>query len=104
MRGIGKGQTITLFIIPEVKKLIDAEVNASGSDVKPRSLIASVAAWLTCNSMRSERLQFMALSAQNMKKSDTKHTPQDTVQRTHANSSIKSGFVRDAVGVGRRTL
>jgi len=64
MRGIGKGQTIHLFIISEVKRLIDAEVPAK--DSSSSSLISSVAAWLTCNSMRSERLQFMQLQHQNL--------------------------------------
>jgi hypothetical protein len=64
MRGIGKGQTISLYIIPEVLKLIEAEAKPS----KPnQTLISSVAAWLTVNSMRSERLQFMQLCSQNMR-------------------------------------
>ena len=43
MRGIGKGQTVTLYLIPEVRKLIDAETR----DARPANLIAAVAAWLT---------------------------------------------------------
>ena len=63
MRGIGKGQTVTLYLIPEVRKLIDAETR----DARPANLIAAVAAWLTINSARSERLQFMQLCTQNLK-------------------------------------
>ena len=67
MRGIGKGQTITLFIIPEVRKLIEAESAGASKSGQPLPLIAAVAAWLTVNSMRSERLQFMQLCSQNMR-------------------------------------
>ncbi len=61
MRGIGKGQTIHLYIIPEVLKLIKKEAPDSGS------MQRNVAAWLTINSMRSEKLQFMQLCVQNLK-------------------------------------
>lgn len=96
MRGIGVGQTIHLFIIPEVAKLIQKEVRRiprtggdeaeeeeeekkrGGSGRRGRSgkfeygeeedgkMIADVAAWLTINSMRSEKLQFMQLCIQNL--------------------------------------
>jgi len=59
MRGIGKGQTIHLFVIPEVLKLIRKEIGDSGSFQK------DVNAWLLVNSMRSEKLQFMQLCIQN---------------------------------------
>jgi len=61
MRGIGKGQTIHLYIIPEVLKLIKKEAPESGS------MQRNVAGWLTINSMRSEKLQFMQLCVQNLK-------------------------------------
>ncbi|GAB5356506.1 hypothetical protein AAMO2058_000295800 [Amorphochlora amoebiformis] len=59
MRGIGIGQTIHLYIIPEVLRLIRKEVGDSGS------LQKDVNAWLLVNSMRSEKLQFMQLCMQN---------------------------------------
>jgi hypothetical protein len=61
MRGIGQGQTIHLFIIPEVLKLIKKEVKNSSS------LIIDVAAWLTVNSVRSEKLQFFQLCQQSLR-------------------------------------
>ncbi len=70
MRQIGTGQTIHLYIIPEVLKLIcsadiGAPLNESKSGNQP-SMIAQVAGWLMLNSMRSEQLQFMQLCIQNM--------------------------------------
>eukprot|EP01006_Ploeotia_vitrea_P035367 TRINITY_DN65862_c6_g2_i1.p1 TRINITY_DN65862_c6_g2~~TRINITY_DN65862_c6_g2_i1.p1 ORF type:complete len:1048 (-),score=628.07 TRINITY_DN65862_c6_g2_i1:58-3024(-) len=71
MRGIGKGQTIHLYIIPEVLKLIQKEAKVmrdTAPDPKALSdnIQSHVAAWLTVNSMRSEKLQFMQLCVQNM--------------------------------------
>ena len=79
MRGIGKGQTIKLFIIPEALKLLRAEV-ASGLgttaderqaklDALPetasgKQVLDDVAAWLIINGMRSEKLQFNLLCEQ----------------------------------------
>jgi len=59
MRGIGKGQTITLFLTPEVQNRIQQELpDASG---RPE---VDVPAWLLVNSMRMESLQFVQLSVQ----------------------------------------
>ena len=66
MRGIGKGQRIYLYIIPEVDELIRREVGkASAGSSQPLADIAAVMAWLVINSMRSERLQFNLLQMQN---------------------------------------
>ena len=90
MRGIGKGQTIHLFVIPEVTKLIQrelkrchqsvdglsddfAENGAPEPGLSPSSTPiaaklsgpSSVMAWLFINSMRSERIQFNLLQIQN---------------------------------------
>ena len=82
MRGIGKGQTIDLFVIPEVTQLITTHVSAGlGTtpaqlqatwqsigplDSQPRveRLLKDVAAWLVVNSMRSEKVQFNLLCEQ----------------------------------------
>jgi Ca2+-binding EF-hand superfamily protein len=67
MRGIGQGQTIELIVIPEVAKLVQKEVPQTDS------IIVNIAAWLTVNSMRSEKLQFMQLCLQNLTNIWRKH-------------------------------
>lgn len=58
MRGIAKGQTISLLVIPEVQQLMKrqlakgAEVATSNSRSVQGQLLQDVAAWLTLNSMR----------------------------------------------------
>lgn len=57
MRGIAKGQTISLLVIPEVQELMKrhlskmANGNASQSHTEQGQLLQDVAAWLTLNSM-----------------------------------------------------
>ena len=60
MRGIGKGQTVHVLLIPEVENLIRNEL----SDFNVPSLLISVPAWLLINSMRTESLQSMQLGMQ----------------------------------------
>ena len=73
MRGIGKGQTIVLFVIPEVAKLVSTESGRarpesaerrakrlgglSAADAARASLV-DVSAWLLVNSMSTEKVQF----------------------------------------------
>lgn len=59
MRGIGKGQTITALVIPEVSRLIKAEL-ASPTKSWPVDIVS----WLTVNSMRGERMQYKQLCTQ----------------------------------------
>ena len=94
MRGIAKGQTIALLVIPEVQQLMKRQLSKarpaaavvedvpvgegavgapsverapSAADRRPQSeLLQDVAAWLTLNSMRTERVQFDQLCAQNL--------------------------------------
>ena len=63
MRGIGKGQKLTLLLVPEVKRLIDREVQHKDPT---GSLAKDSVAWLVTNSFRSEKLQFMQLCVQNL--------------------------------------
>jgi hypothetical protein len=69
MRGIGAGQTIDLFIIPEVQQLIVRELTAAKMPATGstglRKALEDICAWLTINSMRSERVQFNMLCVQN---------------------------------------
>ena len=69
MRGIGIGQKIHIYIIPEVKELmnrelkgIDTRVHASYDD----HTLEDVVAWLIINSLRSEQTQWTMLCVQNI--------------------------------------
>jgi hypothetical protein len=57
MRGLGKGQTLRVMIVDEVYELIQ-KVSNSGN------ILFDLAAWLCVNSMKSEKLQHLALSFQ----------------------------------------
>eukprot|EP01012_Entosiphon_sulcatum_P024255 TRINITY_DN29428_c0_g1_i1.p1 TRINITY_DN29428_c0_g1~~TRINITY_DN29428_c0_g1_i1.p1 ORF type:complete len:4234 (+),score=586.19 TRINITY_DN29428_c0_g1_i1:35-12736(+) len=68
MRGIGKGQTIHLYIIPEVQNRMRQQLTAVDG---PGPLLTGraeldVPAWLLLNSMRMESLQFVKLSTQEL--------------------------------------
>ncbi|KAG5189405.1 hypothetical protein JKP88DRAFT_301998, partial [Tribonema minus] len=79
MRGIGKGQRVQVFIIPEVHQLMTDEV-AAGLGTTPAAraatlsslplaerhhqLLCDVCAWLTINSMKSEKVQWNLLMEQ----------------------------------------
>eukprot|EP01107_Rhizomastix_libera_P015447 TRINITY_DN5841_c0_g1_i1.p1 TRINITY_DN5841_c0_g1~~TRINITY_DN5841_c0_g1_i1.p1 ORF type:complete len:4156 (-),score=944.82 TRINITY_DN5841_c0_g1_i1:134-11092(-) len=62
MRGIGKGQTIHLYIIPEVQHRVMQELNTQSSG---RAEI-DIPAWLLTNSMRQESLQYVKISTQEL--------------------------------------
>ena len=82
MRGLGKGQTIDVLVIDEVKELIlesfRSEEKAAGATKLQKGSLASdrwatadvgakledILAWLLLNSMRSEHLQHMQLCQQ----------------------------------------
>jgi hypothetical protein len=67
MRGLGKGQTLHVLIVDEVQQLI-RRVNASAhsSGVGEAQALASIIAWLLSNSMRTEKLQHLALCQQQL--------------------------------------
>merc|ERR1712137_1114356 len=69
MRGIGKGQTIQLYIIPEVQHRIETDLGQPGEGIA--SLLSGrpeldVPAWLLLNSMRMESIQFIQMSTQEL--------------------------------------
>jgi Ca2+-binding EF-hand superfamily protein len=83
MRGINKGQTVHIMIIPEVKDLIIRELGRgkagqkdfshwklaaenAADKVAVRHVLCDISAWLVVNSMRSERVQFNQLCIQNV--------------------------------------
>lgn len=61
LKGIGKGQTLELFIIPEVKQLIGASTKRS-QRAPLQNYLAEVVAWLVNNSIKSEAVQFSILN------------------------------------------
>jgi ankyrin repeat protein/thiol-disulfide isomerase/thioredoxin len=69
MRGIGKGQTVDFFLIPEVLRLVDdcktETEQASGNGEQVSAQLKSVLMWLLDNSLRTERTQFSQLQMQN---------------------------------------
>lgn len=76
MRGIGKGQTITLLVTPEVSDLIRKQVSigATGKpyhdgigDIKNKdSFLRDVISWLVINSMRVDGVQYNLLCEQSV--------------------------------------
>lgn len=75
MRALGKGQCIHLLFTPEIRGLISA-VKGNQNPV----CIQDVVAWLSVNSMRSEKIQWQQL--QNQVLAD--------VYRRHANETLKN--------------
>jgi hypothetical protein len=67
MRGIGKGQTIRVLVIPEVKGLVqEAKTLCGQGDVTDATIVTDVAAWLYLNGMKSEQMQSIVLSKQDV--------------------------------------
>ncbi|CAJ1419897.1 unnamed protein product [Effrenium voratum] len=78
MRGIGRGQRICLYVIPEVVELISRDLILAGIEQKlqgpagakwtacEKGRLLAVAAWLLVNSIRTERIQFAMLQLQNL--------------------------------------
>jgi hypothetical protein len=79
MRGIGVGQTLRIYMIPEVKKLIVANLAAAaGANFAAQQAIlqadahtltqlvtlTDICAWLVINSMKTEKVQFNMLIEQ----------------------------------------
>merc|ERR1711988_493975 len=57
MRGIGRGQTLRLYIIPEVLRLVQSQFGAAVTE--GFRLLPSIVAWLHLNSCKSEPMQFL---------------------------------------------
>jgi hypothetical protein len=76
MRGIGKGQTLCLLVVPEIEDRIRIQV-AIGAGVTAQSIVASssnpkqylqdIVSWLTINSMRVDGIQFSLLCEQSVR-------------------------------------
>jgi len=69
MRGIGAGQKIHVFIIPEVKELMARELKNAVIPIaagNADNVLECVVAWLVINSLRSEQTQWTMLCLQNI--------------------------------------
>jgi hypothetical protein len=69
MRGIGAGQKIHVFIIPEVAELMKRELHDAVIPPHPQThehVLEDVVAWLIINSLRSEQVQWTMLCLQNI--------------------------------------
>jgi hypothetical protein len=69
MRGIGAGQKIHVFIIPEVAELMKRELRDAVIPCHPQTnehVLEDVVAWLIINSLRSEQVQWTMLCLQNI--------------------------------------
>ena len=71
MRGIGKGQTFDIYVIPEVKQIIKRDI-VSRPSVKvaatgARKRLVEISAWLVLNQLKMQKTQFQALCAQNIR-------------------------------------
>lgn len=65
MRGIGVGQKIHVYIIPEVQELMQRELRHAIMP-KHEHVLEDVVAWLVVNSLRSEQTQWTMLCIQNI--------------------------------------
>eukprot|EP00439_Symbiodinium_sp_Y106_P025402 s2695_g3.t1 len=75
MRGIGRGQSICLYIIPEIEQLISRDIGLAHLPQLPgfaslgsrhKGVLDAVACWLLCQSMRTEKVQYAMLQLQNL--------------------------------------
>jgi hypothetical protein len=73
MRGIGKGQTIKLLVVPEIYDRIRTQVAiGSGQPMemdyssRPQQFLKDVLSWLVINSMRVDGIQYNLLCEQNV--------------------------------------
>jgi hypothetical protein len=71
MRGIGKGQTICLIVVPEIDERIRNQVSISSGRIvnkirEGKQYLKDVLSWLVVNSMRVDGIQFDLLCEQNL--------------------------------------
>lgn len=66
MRGIGQGQTVHLYVIPEVRNLMREELGTKVHQAHQEDTLMDVPSWLFVNSMRMETLQYVKLSSQEL--------------------------------------
>lgn len=85
MRGIGQGQTVELYVIPEVRNRIETDLVSMQHD-----LVIDVPAWLLLNSIRMEGLQFVQLQLQELHNGWRKRGLASLTDEVRANTVSKS--------------
>jgi len=108
MRGIGEGQTVTIFLIPEVTELMQRQLTKAGYehgrtvDNDPqRATLLDISAWLVINSMWTERLQFDQLCSQNLSNIWRQHAFEqllDGHRRFTVRANAANSYVLDMLG------
>lgn len=93
MRGIGKGQRLCLYLIPEVTSRISEVLGP----FKTGDMLRDVPAWLLLNSMKVEGLQFFKLSLQELanvwRKKAIGNLMRDSAY-ANAHADIVNGYIR----------
>lgn len=106
MRGIGIGQGVTMFVIPEVQQLIKRQLskvqgyNPSGI-VSEVQTLKDISAWLVINSMKTERVQYNQLCGQNLAniwRQNAFEMLLDGYQHFKVREDAEGGFVMDMLG------
>ena len=69
MRQIGVGQTVEVYVIPEVAQLIERELSSTDMVRTDDNTLEQISGWLVISSMRSERVQSNQLILQNLNNS-----------------------------------
>mmetsp|Transcript_28857 Transcript_28857/g.48961 ORF Transcript_28857/g.48961 Transcript_28857/m.48961 type:complete len:2411 (-) Transcript_28857:179-7411(-) len=94
MRGLGKGQKIRLFVIPEIQSLMRRELVKAGVDEKTLEatdtsvVLDRVTAWQIVNGMRSQAIQHNQLQLQNVANVWRKNTF-NVLKERHASFKVK---------------
>ena len=103
MRGIAKGQTIQLLLIPEIVDVIARELAAAGLKATVgqsgggQRVLVEVVAWLVVNSMRSERVQAGMLALQNLANTWRKAGFRQLMEHVEAVTSMDKGTLLPSV-------
>ncbi len=109
MRGIGKGQTIRMLVIPEVKGLVqEAKTLCGQGDVTDATFVIDVAAWLYLNGMKSEQMQSIVLSKQDVQNLARKTALGNVMRAVDTNSLHRYGqqcqLERDSIAYFEETV
>ena len=117
MRGLGKGQTLKVIVIPEVARLIshevakgggqitstrDAELATMSAEAVEKRKLRDITAWLVVNSMRSENIQAGLLAEQRAANIWRKHSYRKLVSSPTAPGTPKAeGMIHACLDVFR---
>jgi len=98
MRGIGQGQAIRIFIIPEVRQLIDRELANTKLEARfpDEEQLVKIVAWLVVNSMRSEQTQWSMLCLQNVTNVFRKNAFRDVLKQGLQESTVQAPAEKSA--------